>query len=81
MPLVFYLQHQGDLSPIANLAFPQSYDGYLKSVAVLHEVASSKGAASLCSYVAELGREEITECVSAVSEFSALAGQHINKEL
>lgn len=77
----FYLHHRNDLSPIAEHAFPDSYGGYLKSVSALHELASSKGAENLCSHIAEIGREEMEECMSEVSRFEALASKHINKKL
>ena len=77
----FYAQYQDELSPIAEHAFPESYGGYIKSVTALHELANSKDAESLCSHIAELGREEKAECMSEVSKFEALAGQHINKKL
>lgn len=77
----FYTQNKDGLSPIAKYVFPESYQGYLKSVAGLHDLTSSKSAEDLCAYISDLGKEELAECISNIATFEQAARRHINKKL
>ena len=78
---VFYTQHNEKLSPIARYVFPDSYEGYFKSVSNLYTLVTETDHGDLCNYLLRLGEKEFKERKQEIMSFIKLAGPHINKSI